>query len=112
MSHTLTPFDEYPEDFKQRIKKEVLEVLEPWIDSKKVSILSTYMGRLPTSGDVYWWNREALFYVLSEQRNTFKNVISMSFPKQDFSASTVTETIKLGNILKHPELGMLEVMEE
>ena len=107
----LTPFDDYPESFKEDLKYQVLEVLRPYTKSKKEKILGSYMYSLPEDNEIYWWNREAFFYILRGHRDLFTHVIVSRFAGYDQSPSTVTEVHKLEKILKHPEIAVKEVTE-
>lgn len=108
----LTAFEEYSEDFRQNIKKKVLEVIDPYIDSAQAKILYTYMNRLPDEYDIYWWNREAFFFALRGRHGLFTNVVNSHFKGNDFSPTTVSALHELGKILEHPEIAVKRIMEE
>ena len=108
----MTSFEEYHEEFKEDLKRQVLEILEPWTYNQKVKIIRYYMDHLPKGREIYWWNREVFFYTFKNNRLLFTDAVASGKGELDWAANTVTSANQIGKILEHPETMIKEVMEE
>jgi hypothetical protein len=108
----LTPFEEYSKEFKEDLKRQVLEVLNPWVHSYQVKMVRYYMDHFSPSKDYYWWNRDAFYYILSGNRLLFTDGIASKKTENDWAHYTVTAANQIAEILKNPEVLVKEITEE
>jgi hypothetical protein len=108
----LTPFEEYPEEFKEDLKRQVLGVLNPWVRSYQVNIIRYYMEHFSPSKHYYWWNRDSFFHILRGNRLLFTDAIASGKVETEWAHYTVTAANQIAEILKNPEMLAKEIMEE
>lgn len=109
--HVYSSFDVYPEKYREDVKRRVWEIITPFSQEERACILRAQLDHLRTGSDLYWWNREAIFFICSVEKGLFRYIISNT-PKERKELDLIKHIIEVARVMKHPEAQMEEVMEE